>query len=405
VVVARGVEIAGAAYLVLAQGVAQLDPERALFAGMVAGWEAQQRSRMLNESTITGRVWLVRRFAEFTNEYPWRWRPQDVEGFTSALRSDGTAHSTIRGYHRILGLFVAFVCDPRYGWVEECEERFGQALAQICHEWNTAAHVSEFEGRPGRRALTLEELQQFFDYADDQAEQVAVSGRKGTLAAFRDAVLFKVCYAWGLRRRELVMLDLADLRRNAQAPAFGSFGAVHVRWGKASRGSPPKRRTVLSVHDWAVEALAQYVEEVRGEFEPGSHPALWVTERRGRVSLRHVHARFAACREGAGLPPEVDLHCLRHSYVTHLIEAGFPERFVTEQVGHAYAATTAIYTGVSDDYKNRVLAAALAGAFSTEEEGASDAQDGRALAPARGDGHARHVLDHRPDRATGRARR
>jgi integrase/recombinase XerD len=164
------------------------------------------------------------------------------------------------------------------------------------------------------------------------------------------------------------MLDVADLRRNAQAPAFGSFGAVHVRWGKASRGSPPKRRTVLSVHDWAVEALAQYVDEVRGEFEPGSYPALWVTERRGRVSLRHVNARFAAYRVDAGLPAEVDLHCLRHSYVTHLIEAGFPERFVTEQVGHAYAATTAIYTGVSDDYKNRVLAAALAGAFSTEEE-------------------------------------
>jgi integrase/recombinase XerC len=54
---------------------------------------------------------------------------------------------------------------------------------------------------------------------------------------------------------------------------------------------------------------------------------------------------------------------LRHSYVTHLIEDGFPERFITDQVGHAYAATTAIYTGVSDDYKNRVLAKALAGGF------------------------------------------
>jgi hypothetical protein len=42
---------------------------------------------------------------------------------------------------------------------------------------------------------------------------------------------------------------------------------------------------------------------------------------------------------------------------------GFQERFITDQVGHAYAATTAIYTGVSDDYKNRVLAKALAGGF------------------------------------------
>ena len=120
---------------------------------------------------------------------------------------------------------------------------------------------------------------------------------------------------------------------------------------------------MLSVHDWAVDALRQYVEQVRDGFEPGRHPAVWVTERRGRVSLRHVNARFARCRDGAGLPDELDLHCLRHSYITHLIEAGYPERFVTDQVGHAYAATTAIYTGVSDDYKNRVLTAALAGAF------------------------------------------
>lgn len=45
------------------------------------------------------------------------------------------------------------------------------------------------------------------------------------------------------------------------------------------------------------------------------------------------------------------------------MEAGFPERFVADQVGHAYAATTAIYTGMSDGYKNRVLAQALRGAF------------------------------------------
>jgi len=330
---------------------------------MLSGWAAQERSRLLNETTVHGRDRIVRRFAEFTNEYPWQWRPQDLEEFTTTLRSAGAAHSTIRGYHNILGLFVEFVCDGRYGWVGECETRFGCAPTRICHEWNTAAHVSEFEGRPQRRPFTYSELQEFFDYADAQVERVAGSGRKGTLAAFRDATLFKVVYAWGLRRREAVMLDLADLHRNAQAPRFGGYGALHVRYGKASRGSAPKRRTVLSVHEWAVEALGEYVEHVRADFGPGRHPALWVTERRSRVTERHVNARFARYRDAAGLPKALDLHCLRHSYVTHLIEAGYPERFVTDQVGHSYAATTAIYTGVSDDYKNRVLAQALAGAF------------------------------------------
>jgi site-specific recombinase XerD len=50
---------------------------------------------------------------------------------------------------------------------------------------------------------------------------------------------------------------------------------------------------------------------------------------------------------------------LRHSYVTHLVEFDYPERFVQEQVGHSYASTTAIYTGVSDDYRNRLLQRSL----------------------------------------------
>ncbi|GAB2711462.1 hypothetical protein GCM10010442_34440 [Kitasatospora kifunensis] len=49
----------------------------------------------------------------------------------------------------------------------------------------------------------------------------------------------------------------------------------------------------------------------------------------------------------------------RHTYVTHLVEFDYPERFVQEQVGHRYASTTALYTGVSDEYRNRLLRRAL----------------------------------------------
>jgi integrase/recombinase XerC len=47
------------------------------------------------------------------------------------------------------------------------------------------------------------------------------------LSAFRDATLFKVTYAWGLRRREVAMLDLADFSRNATAPEFGRYGVYN----------------------------------------------------------------------------------------------------------------------------------------------------------------------------------
>lgn len=363
--VSGGRLLAGAPGLSLAGGVAHMDPARAVFDGMVEGWSTQMLSRGLRRVTIEGRLALVRRFAVFTNDYPWRWGPGDVEEFTASLRSGMSplAWSTIRSYHNQLGLFLAFVTDARYGWAAECEDRFGTHPVQICHEWNTLVHRDEFEGRPGRRPLSAVELQRLFDHADDLVAAVAASGRKGTLAAARDACLVKVVYGWGLRRTETVMLDVADCHRHPGADRFGELGALHVRWGKAKSGGPPRRRTVASLFDWAVEALEYYLAEVRPRFDVGDHPALWVTERRSRLSPRALDDRFAGYREALELPAEIDLHCLRHSYATHLAEAGYPERFISEQLGHAAAATTAIYTSVSDDFKNQVLGRALAGAF------------------------------------------
>ncbi|MGH3422711.1 MAG: hypothetical protein ACRDOD_24310, partial [Streptosporangiaceae bacterium] len=60
---------------------------------------------------------------------------------------------------------------------------------------------AEYEGRPQRRPLTRAELQAFLDAADDHVERAAGSRRKGWLAAFRDATLFKVIYGWGLFSR------------------------------------------------------------------------------------------------------------------------------------------------------------------------------------------------------------
>ncbi|HWF80934.1 MAG TPA: hypothetical protein VN695_10135 [Streptosporangiaceae bacterium] len=69
-------------------------------------------------------------------------------------------------------------------------------------------------------------------------------------------------------------LDLPDLRRNPQVPQFAGYGAVFARWGKSSNGSPPTRRTVLTVleMDWAVPVLQQWVEQVRPLVSPGNLP-------------------------------------------------------------------------------------------------------------------------------------
>ncbi|MFJ8884469.1 tyrosine-type recombinase/integrase [Streptomyces sp. NPDC102402] len=362
-VAVRTIDVPGAIQLVVPGNVRALDPGPAMFGAMLRGWEQQQQSRLLARKTIDDWLSLVRRFALFTATYPWEWTPEDVDAYFSHQLSldPPLAHSTVRGQQGDLQMFCAFITDGRYGWAKACEEAFGQFPVQVCHGWNTADHVAEFEGRPGRRALTYDELQALFDAADDRVEQKRKRRRKGVLAAWRDAVMLKQVYAYGTRRRETSMLDLSDLRHNPRAKDYGRFGALEVRFGKASRGSPPKRRTVLTVPeaDWIVSVLEEWVDEVRPGFSPGGHPALWVTERCGRLGVRRLDEVFTIVREHAALPPELDLHCLRHTYITHLIEFGYPERFVQEQVGHAYASTTALYTWVSDEYRNRLLEESL----------------------------------------------
>lgn len=234
----------GSAALVLVDGATPLRPEPALFDAMLEGWRRQQVSRRLSGPLIDGRERVVRRFAEFTGGWPWQWRSAQVEAWVA---SGGWAHSTVRSYQGALAQFLDYVCDPRYGWVAECEQRVGDRPVQVCHEGNTAVHVADHEGRPERRPLTRAELQAFFDAADDRVERSASSHRKGWLATFRDAVLFKVIYGWGLRRREAAMLDVADFAVNPAAPELGRFGVCHVRFGKAMRGSPPRRRAVATV--------------------------------------------------------------------------------------------------------------------------------------------------------------
>jgi integrase len=171
-----------------------LRPDEQVFEAMLAGWWDQQRSRNLRVDTIKARMDLVLRFQRFTSDWPWVWRPQDLEEFTSELRvtgaARGTALSTVRGYHSHIRLFCDYVSDPRYQWTAVCER--------------------------------------LFDYADDQVAAARTSGRKGWLAAMRDAVAFKVAYAWGLRRREVAMLELADFGSNPHAPEFGAYGVLYV---------------------------------------------------------------------------------------------------------------------------------------------------------------------------------
>src|SRR5215207_1666315 len=210
------VDGASAPGLFPAAGVVHLDPEPAVFDAMLEGWALQQRVRFLKTDTIRRRVDLARRVARFSNLYPWDWTAAEVEAFIDDLRSgpQPIVVSTARGYLNDLRMLLEYLTDPRYDWPSLCRERFGRAPRQVLGEWNTIVHASAFEGQPGRRPLSYDEVQALFDAADGRVEAARAQGRKGGLTAQRDAALLKAVYAFGLRRQEVRGLDMADLRRN-----------------------------------------------------------------------------------------------------------------------------------------------------------------------------------------------
>lgn len=78
----------------------------------------------------------------------------------------------------------------------------------------------------------------------------------------------------------------------------------------------------------------------------------------------------SACPIATRAHPHTGFADTRHSYVTHLIEDGADPKFVQEQVGHLYASTTAIYTGVSGDFMNTMMRSVLDRALAGLGEGA-----------------------------------
>lgn len=352
----RGSRPAGSALTLLADGVGLLNPEARVLEAMLTGWGQQLLARNLAQATVDGRLRQVRALVEHANEYPWQWSMATADDWFSDHRSvKQSALSTIRGMQVTIRQFCDYLTDPAYDWPATCQERFGTAPVQIINEVNAAAHVADYEGDPTRRAFTRAELVALLDHVDATAATRQSQGDKGWASVFRDSVIFKVAYGYGTRRNETRMLDLTDLSGNPHAPEFGNYGVVSVRYGKAQRGSAPKRRGVLTVWPWTVDVLHQWVTEVRPLFAHATGPALFPSERGDRVTAGTLDRRLRGYCDELGLEPALSFHSLRRSYVTHLFEDNWDPRFVQEQVGHEHASTTSLYTCVSSDFRVRTL--------------------------------------------------
>jgi integrase/recombinase XerC len=154
----------------------------------------------------------------------------------------------------------------------------------------------------------------------------------------RDRAILEALYASGVRVAELSGLDVED---------------VDLREGSVRVLGKGRKERIVPLGAKAIQALRAYL----GAREGGRGP-LFRNPRGGRLTVRSLHRIVRARARTAGLAGRVTPHTLRHTFATHLLDAGADLRLIQELLGHARLTTTQRYTHVSADRLAKVYDAA-----------------------------------------------
>jgi len=150
----------------------------------------------------------------------------------------------------------------------------------------------------------------------------------------RDRAIIELFYSTGIRRAELVRLEIADLNRERRL--------LHVRLGKG------RKDRVVPVGARAMQWIEKYLDDVRPLLTvSGTEPALFITgygqafnpDVLGREVIKYIEKANIGRRGGP--------HLFRHTCATHMLEGGADIRYIQQLLGHENLETTAIYTEVS----------------------------------------------------------
>jgi len=156
------------------------------------------------------------------------------------------------------------------------------------------------------------------------------------LLAARNRAIFETLYSCGIRVSELTGLNVFDLDPAA--------GVVRVL-GKGGR------ERIVPVGKKALEAVRDYRERLRAAagIGEGNNGPMFLNARRQRLTARSVARILKKLAAACGIEAPLSPHALRHTFATHLLDAGADLRSVQELLGHRNLSTTQRYTHVSMD--------------------------------------------------------
>ncbi len=240
----------------------------------------------------TRRLYLghVRRFLENSVREPDS--GEEIRRWSLALLSKGRSHSYVNQALSALRFFYRHVLDEPAPTVRVPRPKRKRQLPRVLSEHAVRRFLEALE-TPKSRALAF------------------------------------TLYSTGLRVGEAVRLKVPDIDSDRMM--------IHVREGKGQ-----KDRYVM---------LSPVLLEILREYVRGERPSDWLFpagHRRDRhITARTVQRQVAAAADRAGIRKKVTPHMLRHSFATHLLEAGTDLRYIQKLLGHTQIKTTVLYTHVA----------------------------------------------------------
>jgi integrase len=308
----------------------------------------QQSNPLMPRNPDKDTKYRILRFLTWLREHNYSWTKPDLAAYRDYLLQDHTPHtvaahlSTIRGqYRRFLSSDTAvreLLLDmwPSGSNKNEVNNFTENAIVRLRDAINPASskvNKSLHRDRTDSSHLRL---------TRKQAEALINTPGVDTLRGLRDTAMIALLLCTGIRERELVNLDVEDLRQH-----LGNELALHVQQGKGAK----ERLIVYGALDWCLAIVDAWLKaaEIRSGPVFRSYYPSFKQQRGGRMSERTVERIIAAYPINVGGKlVTVHPYDLRRTYARRLHEAHMPTAAIQQNLGHATSKTTNGYIGEMD---------------------------------------------------------
>jgi len=256
--------------------------------------ETALRLRRYSEKTVKSYISHIHRFAAHYMRTPAELGIREINGYQEHLRDTrGVSWSNLN----------QFVCAARF--------LYGEVLGNKL----IIKHIP-YQRKPKRLPVVL---------SREEVRRVLTATRKP-----RHRTLFRVIYGSGLRIGEALHLKAGDIDRDRRV--------IHIREGKGSKDRyvPLPEAASGELKAWEGRSRLRGTEWLF----PGR-------DERRPLCASGVQRAFKQALKQAGIEKKATIHSLRHSYATHLMEAGVSLQSIQKLLGHRYLQTTFVYTHVS----------------------------------------------------------